>query len=209
MASRLGRGVRESGGDEVRSVHRVRHRAENGDADGAAELAQRHDERGAGAAALSRYSGESGGGAGRQAQPEADAGQSGPGRRQAVRGARTVWAPAALAHLRRVSQRFEGVLGEAVRGLLVDTTRDEELSGLLQAQVGRLSSETKIAVILRRAAERGEIDPGLLTPRVVALPLDLLRNGVVVRGTPVPDASVVGIIDEVVLPLLRGPRPAR
>gem|GEM_PF-6516438 len=108
-----------------------------------------------------------------------------------------------------MSQRFEGVLGEAVRGLLVDTTRDEELSGLLQAQVGRLSSETKIAVILRRAAERGEIDPGLLTPRVVALPLDLLRNGVVVRGTPVPDASVVGIIDEVVLPLLRGPRPAR
>jgi hypothetical protein len=33
-----------------------------------------------------------------------------------------------------------------------------------------------------------------------------LRNEVVVHGTPVPDAAVVGIVDEVVLPLLTGAR---
>jgi hypothetical protein len=49
-----------------------------------------------------------------------------------------------------------------VRGLLVETVRDDGLFTLLQAQVGRI----------------------------------------VVRGTPVPDAVVVGILDEMVLPLL-------
>jgi AcrR family transcriptional regulator len=114
-----------------------------------------------------------------------------------------------LAHLRRVARRFEGVLGEAVRGLLIDTTHDEELSTLLQTQVGRITSQAQIAAILQRAADRGEIDPGVMTPRVVALPLDLLRNEVVVRGTPVPDVAVVGIIDEIVLPLLVGVRTVR
>jgi AcrR family transcriptional regulator len=107
-----------------------------------------------------------------------------------------------LAHLRRVARRFEGVLGEAIRGLLVDTTHAAELSGLLQAQVGRLTAQSRIAAILQRAADRGDIDAAVVTPRVVALPLDLLRNEVVVRGTPVPDAAVVGIIDEILLPLL-------
>jgi AcrR family transcriptional regulator len=111
-----------------------------------------------------------------------------------------------LAHLRRVAQRFDGVLGEAVRGLLVETLRDDELSTLLQAQVGRLTSQAEIVTILQRAADRKDIDPGAVTPRVVALPLDLLRNEVVVRGTPVPDAAVVGILDDIVLPLLTGVR---
>jgi AcrR family transcriptional regulator len=113
-----------------------------------------------------------------------------------------------LAHLRRVARRFEGVLGEAIRGLLVETVRDDELSALLQAQVGRLTSQAQIATILQRAVDRGDIDPSTVMPRVVALPLDLLRNEVVVHGTPVPDAAVVGILDDIVLPLLTGVRAA-
>lgn len=109
-----------------------------------------------------------------------------------------------LTHLRQVARRFQGVLGEAVRGLLIDTTHDPELSGLLQAEVGRLASQAQIATILQRAVGRGEIDPDLLRPRVVALPLDLLRHETVVHGTPVPDAAVVAILDDVVLPLLTG-----
>ena len=109
-----------------------------------------------------------------------------------------------LAHLRQVARRFQGVLGQAVRGLIIDTNHDAALSGLLQAQVGRLTAQGQIATILQRAVDRGEIHPDLVRPRVVALPLDLLRHEAVVHGTPVPDTTVVAILDDVVLPLLTG-----
>ena len=109
-----------------------------------------------------------------------------------------------LTHLRQIARRFQGVLGEAVRGLLIDTSHDQELSGLLQAQVGRLASAAQIATILRHAVDRGEIHPDLVKPRVMALPLDLMRHEALVNGTPVPDATVVGIVDDVYLPLLTG-----
>jgi len=118
-----------------------------------------------------------------------------------------------LAHLRQVARRFQGVLGKALRGLIVDIGHRQELAGLLQAQVGRLTAEEQIAAILSRAVARGEVDPGVVRPRVVALPLDLLRHEALVHGTPVPDAAVVAILDDVVLPLLTGaptaPTPAR
>jgi AcrR family transcriptional regulator len=107
-----------------------------------------------------------------------------------------------LTHLRHVALRFEGVLGEAIRGLLVDTSYSDELSSVLQAQVGRLTAQNEIGTILQHAADRGEIDRAAMKPRVVALPHDLLRNEVVMRGTPVPDAAIVSIVDDVLLPLL-------
>jgi AcrR family transcriptional regulator len=109
-----------------------------------------------------------------------------------------------FAFLRPVTRRFDGMLGEAVRGLLAETVRDPELSALVRAQHARIAAESGITTILERAVARGDIDSGALTPRVTTLPLDLLRHEVMIRGTPIPDAAVTEIVDDIVLPLLTG-----
>ena len=59
--------------------------------------------------------------------------------------------------------------------------------------------------VLRRAVDRGEIDPARLTPRIAALPFDLLRNEVLMTLAAVPRATIVEIVDEVFLPLVGPP----
>ncbi len=60
--------------------------------------------------------------------------------------------------------------------------------------------------ILSRAAARGEIDPGRLTPRIASLPVDLVRHDLIMTLAPVPDSTLVEIVDRIFLPLVR---PAR
>ena len=54
-----------------------------------------------------------------------------------------------------------------------------------------------------RAAERGEIDPDRLTPRIVALPGDLLRHELLMNLRPATPETITEIVDEVFLPLVR------
>jgi AcrR family transcriptional regulator len=57
-------------------------------------------------------------------------------------------------------------------------------------------------IVLDRAARRGEIDPARLVPRIVSLPVDLVRHELVMRQAPVPEASLIEIVDQVFLPLI-------
>ncbi|MFD6158385.1 TetR/AcrR family transcriptional regulator [Nocardia sp. NPDC060256] len=57
--------------------------------------------------------------------------------------------------------------------------------------------------ILAAAAERGEIDPARLTPRLRALPVDLLRHHIFMTMQPMNDADIEDIIDSIFLPLVR------
>lgn len=57
--------------------------------------------------------------------------------------------------------------------------------------------------VMRRAVERGEIDPARLTPRIAAVPMDLLRQELMMTLKPVPDDVIASIVDEVFLPLVR------
>ena len=56
--------------------------------------------------------------------------------------------------------------------------------------------------ILDRAAARGEIDAGRLTPRLRSLPFDLFRAQLFLTLAPLEDAQLLAIVDEVVMPLL-------
>lgn len=60
--------------------------------------------------------------------------------------------------------------------------------------------------ILDRAVRRGEVDAGKLTPRVRALPGDLLRHELLMTLKPVPRKTIEEIVDEVFLPLVRPER---
>jgi hypothetical protein len=55
-------------------------------------------------------------------------------------------------------------------------------------------------VILARAVRRGEADPAKLTEQVTRLPVDLVRHDLIMTLAPVPEATLVEIVDEVFLP---------
>jgi hypothetical protein len=57
--------------------------------------------------------------------------------------------------------------------------------------------------MLRRAAARGEIGPGEVSPRVAAMAVDLVRHDLIMNQAPMPDADLVEIVDDIYLPLVR------
>lgn len=58
--------------------------------------------------------------------------------------------------------------------------------------------------IVARAVERGELPSTPLPQRVVNLPFDLLRHDLIMTMRQVPEETLIGIVDEVWLPVLRG-----
>jgi AcrR family transcriptional regulator len=74
-------------------------------------------------------------------------------------------------------------------------------------QPGRFLS--RMRTLFDRAVARGEIDAARLTPRVAALPLDLVRYEVITTLKPVPRTVLEEIVDEVFLPLVRAPAAGR
>ena len=77
----------------------------------------------------------------------------------------------------------------------------EELRDRLRTRAGRTSFETIVA----RAVERGEVPDVPRSARVVNLPFDLLRHDMLMTMRPVPEESIIEIVDEVWLPLLGDP----
>ncbi|MFI6638424.1 TetR/AcrR family transcriptional regulator [Streptomyces sp. NPDC050504] len=57
--------------------------------------------------------------------------------------------------------------------------------------------------IMERAVARGEIDPVRLTPRIAALPFDLVRSETLMTLRPVPPEVIEEIVDTIFLPLVR------
>ena len=63
--------------------------------------------------------------------------------------------------------------------------------------------------VVKRAVERGEIDPARLTPRIIALPFDLFRNEMMMTLKPVPDHVLRQIVDDIFIPLVTTRQPTR
>ncbi|MFE0461239.1 TetR/AcrR family transcriptional regulator [Kitasatospora sp. NPDC058965] len=109
-----------------------------------------------------------------------------------------------LALLTRVNDRMSSGIGKILRALLADFEDDPERVRAIRDQLGRASVGPWLTV-LARAATRGEVGPAALTPRVATVAVDLLRNEYALNGlTTVPDSTLVEIVDQVYLPLVRG-----
>lgn len=59
------------------------------------------------------------------------------------------------------------------------------------------------ATIVNQAAARGELNPALVPERVVELPIDLLRQQLMMTFVAVPNEAILEIVDRVWLPLMR------
>ncbi len=111
-----------------------------------------------------------------------------------------------LALFRGVAHQLAGPAGQGLRGLLGDALRDEGRASRVR-EYARGTSQRVVQEVVRRAVERGEVDPASVTPRRLEAGQAQLRYHFLTHGAPIPDEVVVGIVDEVVVPLLRLPPP--
>jgi AcrR family transcriptional regulator len=111
-----------------------------------------------------------------------------------------------LAVLRAANRHWASPLGEVLRGLLADLPENPDMLRQVQAR-GAEGSASLMTPVLERAVARGEARLEALRPRVAGVALALLRHDYFLRGVPeVPDTTLVEIVDEVYLPLIRFPR---
>ncbi|MDA3644700.1 TetR/AcrR family transcriptional regulator [Saccharopolyspora indica] len=105
-----------------------------------------------------------------------------------------------LAMLRRSAEVLAGPVGEAMRGLLGDVLSDRDRTVQLR-QLSQARGRRTIEEIVRRAAERGEVNPPIPAPRL-EVGQAMIRQHFLFNGTPIPDEVIVEIVDDVLLPLL-------
>jgi pimeloyl-ACP methyl ester carboxylesterase len=96
--------------------------------------------------------------------------------------------------LRRLRATFEEVGPDVIHGLAAE--RADLPQDVFAVTPG------VITAILRRAAERGEVQAERITPRIAAVPGTLLRHEVIYPHGDITDAGLAGIVDEIFLPLV-------
>lgn len=109
-----------------------------------------------------------------------------------LRGDTFVW-------LRTMADLLGGPLGQALLGVVADTA-----SGGDAGQLGALSQDRGQAIartLVDRARARGERVREGLTPLQLSAPSNALKYLGLSQGTPVPDADLHRIVDELALPL--------
>ncbi len=106
-----------------------------------------------------------------------------------------------LAFLRRMAKQLEGMLGEAARGLMTETLKDPDATTAARAEAFAVR-DSAVRDILDRAAARGEIRAEAIAPQLVSLAPELVDHHFLLHGAPIPDDIVVGIVDNILLPLL-------
>lgn len=88
--------------------------------------------------------------------------------------------------------------------LLFDMTGDlADVKSSIADVRAQFANDRLIRAILDRAIARGEVDPDRLTPRVVALPTDLVRLELLMTFAPPSDDVIRQIVDDIFLPLVR------
>jgi AcrR family transcriptional regulator len=106
-----------------------------------------------------------------------------------------------IALLRQMSAKMASPLGGILRGLLAETTRDQEFARLIRERFHTVGPAT-IHIILERAVERGEVERRILDSRRSTVATDLLRNHFLLFGAPIADDVIVDIVDDIYLPLV-------
>ncbi|WP_433330292.1 TetR/AcrR family transcriptional regulator [Spirillospora sp. CA-294931] len=106
--------------------------------------------------------------------------------------------------LNGLAMGLAGPGGAAMRALLSETHHQPELLAALRATVFEPRGR-ELRALLRAAAEAGELDPARVEGHLADLGHQMVMFRFLVEGAPVPQETIVQILDEVVLPLLRRP----
>jgi AcrR family transcriptional regulator len=107
-----------------------------------------------------------------------------------------------LGALRRINAArsgFTAIVGAQLAGYFSET--GTSMADLRESM--RSSPRSGLQRLVDRAVERGELDPAGLTPRIVELPMSLMRSELLMTLKPVPERVMLEIVDDVWMPLLR------
>ena len=102
--------------------------------------------------------------------------------------------------LHRISEMVEELSPEVIFGLIAELLHESEPS--LFAEVHEHTAKIMME-ILNRGVGRGEIAAEKLTPRLAALPFDLVRYQLMILRQPLSAQDIEEIIDRIFLPLVR------
>ena len=105
-----------------------------------------------------------------------------------------------LTILGRISQRMQEIDPETLTGLLADYGKNIPID--LRRNVEERGTHV-MQEILRQCVQRGEVRADRLTPRIAALPINLLYHDLLITQTPVTDEGTQEIVDTIFLPLVR------
>jgi hypothetical protein len=105
--------------------------------------------------------------------------------------------------LHRVSEMLDEFRPEVIFGLIAELLHERESS--LFAEVHECNTKI-MREILTRGVGRGEIAAEKLTPRVAALPFDLVRYQLLILQQPLSARDIEEIVDRIFLPLVRTDR---
>jgi AcrR family transcriptional regulator len=109
-----------------------------------------------------------------------------------------------IALFNRLARRAEGMMSEAIAGVMGEAFRHPEIAEILRERLRSAPLGNWVQEIVDRAAERGELTHVVVPPRAARTPLDLVRNETMMLSGPITDETVAELVDEVYLPLLRG-----
>jgi AcrR family transcriptional regulator len=104
--------------------------------------------------------------------------------------------------LRRLTAMLNSKAGCALQCLMSEAERDEAFARLLHERV-KEPRKRMFLDLLHRGADRGQVRPTAATQLVAEVGPALVMQRFLAEGAPVPDAYVVSVVDDVVMPLLR------
>lgn len=104
----------------------------------------------------------------------------------------------------RVADRTAGMMSETIAGVMAEAFKHPEVQALLRERLDSAPLTAVVRHVVANAVDRGELRPVTLPRLVLRLPLDLIRGESVFYGTPIPDAVVESMVDDVYVPLLKG-----
>jgi AcrR family transcriptional regulator len=109
--------------------------------------------------------------------------------------------------LRRMAAMLNSPTGCAIQCLMAEIDRDHPFARLLHQRV-KEPRKQMFLTLLRRAADRGQMRPEAANLLVAEVGPALVMQRFLADGPPVPDAYVVSVVDDVLVPLLRLPTAA-
>ena len=104
--------------------------------------------------------------------------------------------------LRRVAALLNSPTGCALQALSAEVDKGNPLARLVKERVLATRKELLIGV-LRRGAERGQVRPGAVNHLCAEVGPAMVAQQFMTEGGPIPDAFVVSVVDDVVMPMVR------
>ena len=106
--------------------------------------------------------------------------------------------------LMAIAKPLQIIGAETLHGLMIEHLDKNLISSIprMMHPGTELESTTAMTTILKNAELRGEINLKKISPRIISLPMDLIRYEILTTHEPISDKTLIEIIDGIFLPLV-------